>query len=133
MTAINEIAPVGMPAVPNASLRYSSSGEAPPGNNGQSAFRRPRYGKPDEDASQNVDVPFSPATGTPNACSGFAAAMAGFSQILRGGTYLGNGSHKQEIALAEANQDKDPFGYRREANEPMRPAADIAAIEQDAE
>ena len=133
VTAIYEITPIGSPAVLNTPLRYASPSEEPNGQNGELAFLRLRYKEPGDDTSQLVEVPISPAMGEPNAHSGFAAAMAGFGQILRGGTYLGNWSYMQAIALAEANRARDPFGYRHEAIKLMRLAASIAEIEQNSE
>ena len=133
VTAIYEITPIGSPAVRNAPLRYASSSEAPLGENEELAFLRLRYKEPGEDTSRLVEMPISPAMGAPNADSGFAAAMAGFGQILRGGTYLGDWSYMQAIAFAEANRGNDPFGYRHEAIKLMRLAASIAAIEKESE
>lgn len=44
----------------------------------------------------------------------FATAVAGFAQILRGGTYTSNFSYDDVIKLATAGKGKDEFGYRNE-------------------
>ncbi len=44
----------------------------------------------------------------------FAAAVAGFGQILRGGKYTGDFSYPEVLALARGARGADPFGYRGE-------------------
>ena len=44
----------------------------------------------------------------------FAAAVAAFGQILRGGRYTGDYSYDDVIALARNARGEDPFGYRNE-------------------
>ncbi|MEL6235626.1 MAG: YfbK domain-containing protein, partial [Pseudomonadota bacterium] len=44
----------------------------------------------------------------------FAAAVAGFGQLLKGGRYLGDWSYAEALALARANLGEDPFGHRAE-------------------
>ena len=52
----------------------------------------------------------------------FAAAMAGFGQLLRGSVYLGDWGWDQAIDLALSARGEDPFGYRIEAVNLMRMA-----------
>ena len=58
--------------------------------------------------------------------AGFAAAIAGFGQLLRGSTYLGDWGWDDAIALANANRGEDPFGYRAEAVQLMRLAQSLS-------
>ena len=44
----------------------------------------------------------------------FAAAVAGFAQLLRGGKYMGDFDYGDVIALARSSKGEDPFGYRAE-------------------
>ena len=44
----------------------------------------------------------------------FAAAVAGFAQLLRGGRYTRNYGYGDVIAAARAARGEDPFGYRAE-------------------
>ena len=111
-------------------MRDASSGETPFGTNGEPALLCLLCREPGEDASQIVEAPISLAMRAPNAESGFAAAMAGFGQILWGGIYFGDEPRMQAIALAEADRGNDPFGSRHEATKQMRMAANIAALEQ---
>lgn len=57
----------------------------------------------------------------------FAAAIAGFGQLLQGGYYTGNWGWDQAIALATENRGDDPFGYRSEAVALMRRAQSLSA------
>ncbi len=115
VTAIYEITPVGSPAVLNDPLRYADPGQLSEGGDGELAFLRLRYKEPGEDESRLIELPITPRTGTANADTRFAIAVAGFGEILRGSRYLGDWSYQDAIALAEANTGDDRFGYRREA------------------
>ena len=44
----------------------------------------------------------------------FAASVAAFGQLLRGGTHLGTFGWEQMVALAASSQGQDRFGYRGE-------------------
>ena len=59
--------------------------------------------------------------------TGFAAAIAGFGQLLRGGAYLGDWGWDEAIALAQANRGEDAYGYRTEAVQLMRLAQSLSA------
>ena len=57
----------------------------------------------------------------------FAAAVAGFGQLLTGSTYLGDWGWDQAIALALEGRGEDAFGYRSEAVSLMRLAKALSA------
>ena len=44
----------------------------------------------------------------------FAAAVAGFGQLLRGGRHTGNFGYDDVLALARGARGADPHGYRGE-------------------
>ena len=44
----------------------------------------------------------------------FAAAVAAFGQILRGGTYVGNFDYSDVVQLARSARGEDKYGYRNE-------------------
>ena len=115
VTAIYEVTPVGSPAVLNDPLRYADPGQTSEGGDGELAFLRLRYKEPGEDESRLIELPITTGTGTANADTRFAIAVAGFGEILRGSRYLRDWSYQDAIALAEANTGDDRFGYRREA------------------
>ena len=56
----------------------------------------------------------------------FAAAIAGFGQLLRGGTYIGDWSYSDAITLATQTKGDDPYGYRAEAIQLMRLAQSLS-------
>jgi len=131
VTAIYEVTPVGSPAVLHDALRYVSRVEETPraageGRAGELAFLRLRYKEPGEDASRLIELPIVRDAGSGGSERGFAAAIAGFGQLLRGGVYTGTWSFADAIALAEANTGDDRFGYRREAVTLMRLAESLA-------
>ena len=126
VTAIYEITPVGSPAILSGPLRYAAPAETRPDIDGELAFLRVRYKQPGQDTSQLLELAIRPSMGDFSPDVAFAAAVAGFGQILRGGTYLSNWSYADAIALAEANRGHDPFGYRSEAVSLMRLAESLS-------
>ena len=44
----------------------------------------------------------------------FAAAVAGFGQLLRGGKYTADFGYPEVLTLARGARGDDPFGYRGE-------------------
>ncbi|WP_172299472.1 VWA domain-containing protein [Pseudoruegeria sp. HB172150] len=127
VTAIYEITPVGSPAVLNDPLRYGASSVAPAASDdGELAFLRMRYKAPGEDASQLIEVPITEGMGTVTPDTRFAAAIAGFGQLLKDSAYTGDWSYEYAIDLANSAIGEDPFGYRRQAVELMRLAKSLS-------
>lgn len=125
VTALYEITPVGSPARLTDPLRYAAE-DAPAGEPGELGFLRLRYKAPGEADSQLIETPITADTGAGDDAR-FAASIAGFGQLLRGSDYLGDWSHDDAIALANAARGDDPFGYRTEAVQLMRLAASLSA------
>lgn len=132
VTAIYEVTPAGSPAVLHDALRYEAPAADPPatarGATGfnELAFLRLRYKEPGEDTSHLVELPVARGTGDATSDTRFAAAIAGFGQLLTRGAYTGDWSYADAIALAEANTGNDRFGYRREAVTLMRLAESLS-------
>ena len=122
VTAIYEITPVGSPARLSDPLRYRA--EEVSGTSDEFGYLRLRYKAPGAAASQRIGQPITPDL-VPSPEAGFAAAVAGFGQLLRGSDYLGNWSWDDAIALADANRGPDPYGYRAEAVQLMRLAQSL--------
>ena len=83
------------------------------------AFLKIRYKLPDAHLSTLVTQPVTVANyfDTVNTAPRdvrFAAAVAAFGELLRGGRYTGDYGHKEVIALANDALGDDRFGYRRE-------------------
>ncbi len=125
VTAIYEVTPVGSPAVLNDPLRFAPQPSADTGSD-ELAFLRLRYKVPGEDTSQLIELPVVPGMGRVDEDVRFAAAIAGFGQLLKNGAYTGDWTYADALSLAEANAGDDPFGYRREAMTLMRLAQSLA-------
>jgi Ca-activated chloride channel homolog len=125
VTAIYEVTAPGSDALLNDPLRYGSAA-ATEGADGELGFLRLRWKAPGEEASTLVETPI---TGTEGASTEtrFAAAIAGFGQLLQGSVYLGDWGWDQAIELALANRGEDAFGYRIEAVNLMRLAQSLSA------
>ncbi len=123
VTAIYEVTAPGSDALLNDPLRY---GAAPAeGTAGELGFLRLRWKAPGEGQSTLVETPI---TGKEPASTEtrFAAAIAGFGQLLQGSVYLGDWGWDQAIDLAVQNRGEDPFGYRIEAVNLMRLAQSLS-------
>ena len=122
VTALYEITPVGSPAELNSPLRYDTA-DTDSGQSDELAFLRLRYKAPGEDQSNLIETPISASDASD---AGFAAAMAGFGQLLRNSDYTGNWSYSDAIALANSTKGDDPYGYRAEAIQLMRLAQSLS-------
>tara|TARA_R110002094_G_scaffold43068_2_gene55225 strand:- start:176 stop:2158 length:1983 start_codon:yes stop_codon:yes gene_type:complete len=123
VTALYEVTPVGSPARLSDPLRYGAV-DSVANTNDELGFLRLRYKAPGSDNSQLIEAPIN--VGTTQADAGFASAIAGFGQLLRGSPYVGDWSYADAIALANATKGDDPFGYRAEAIQLMRLAASLS-------
>ncbi|QFT91285.1 von Willebrand factor [Roseovarius sp. THAF9] len=124
VTALYEITPVGSPAQMSDPLRYGEA-EAVSGEADELGYFKLRYKAPGEDESQLIEQPIVEG-GEAGAEARFAAAIAGFGQLLRGETYLGDWGYTEAIALANGAKEEDPFGYRAEAVQLMRLAESLS-------
>ncbi|WP_128515452.1 vWA domain-containing protein [Tabrizicola thermarum] len=124
VTAIYEVTAPGSEALLNDPLRYGAA-PATEAAEGELGYLRLRWKAPGATASTLVETPITgrePATTETR----FAAAIAGFGQLLRGSVYLGDWGWDQAIDLALANRGEDPFGYRIEAVNLMRLAKSLS-------
>jgi Ca-activated chloride channel family protein len=126
VTAIYEVTPVGSPATLVAPLRYAADDGAEIEYSDELGFISLRWKEPGADESQLVDFPIAAAVADPGSDAQFAAAIAGFGQLLRNGDFLGDWGYAEAIALANANRGADEFGYRTEAVQLMRLAQSLA-------
>jgi Ca-activated chloride channel family protein len=124
VTALYEITPVGSPARLTDPLRYAAAPEGGPAT--EAGWLRLRYKAPGETVSALIEAAI-PVQGTDaDEDARFAAAIAGFAQLLTGGRYLRGWGWDQAVALAEGARGADPFGYRAEAVRLMQVAQGIA-------
>ncbi len=122
VTALYEITPVGSPARLTDPLRYGEAELASDAS--ELGFLKLRYKRPGEAQSELIEQPIVPG-GQANAEMQFAAAIAGFAQLLRGNQYLGDWGYNDAIALANEARGVDAFGYRAEAVQLMRLAQSL--------
>jgi Ca-activated chloride channel family protein len=125
VTAIYEITPVGSPAQLSDPLRYQAAQTA--SDSDELGFLRLRYKRPGEAESRLIETAIPVLDrAQPNQEASFAASIAGFGQLLRDNTYLGDWGWDDAIALANQNRGDDPFGYRTEAVQLMRLAQSLS-------
>src|SRR5688572_21850980 len=119
VTALYEVIPVGKAGLVDP-LRYApqlpAASAARAGT--ELANVKLRYKKPESDTSELLEYPIAKgsvmAADKLSADFRFAASVAAFGQILRGGKYVGNFSYDDVARLARGALDEDPEGYRRE-------------------
>lgn len=122
VTAIYEVTPKDSPARLTEPLRYQADEVA--STSDELGYLRLRYKVPGAATSQLIEQPITPDL-APSPEAGFAAAIAGFGQLLRGSDYLGDWSWDDAIALANAYRGDDLYGYRAEAVQLMRLAQSL--------
>lgn len=120
VTALYEITPKGNAGLVDP-LRYGSSLEAerrPISVSAELAFVKLRYKLPDAERSELMSIPVRRDTERAIAQTSpefrFAASVAGFGQILRGGKYTGSWKFADARNLAASSMGADRFGYRGE-------------------
>jgi Ca-activated chloride channel family protein len=124
VTAIYEITAPGSDALLNDPLRYGTTTIEV--TDGELGFLRLRWKAPGEDTSTLIETPITGTEAATNETR-FAAAIAGFGQLLQGSVYLGDWGWDEAIALAGSARGDDPYGYRVEAVNLMRLAQSLSA------
>jgi Ca-activated chloride channel family protein len=116
VTALYEVVPVGSKGRVDP-LRYGSKADQAAGK-GELANVRLRYKKPGSDSSQLLEYPLRRDSVVSDdklsADFRFAASVAAFGQLLRGGKYLGDYNYGDVTTLANSALAGDRDGYRRE-------------------
>jgi Ca-activated chloride channel family protein len=99
-------------------LRYGSSESKRRAKGAELAFVRLRHKAPGGDTSRLLEQPVLRKDATTIERAGtelrFAASVAAFGQLLKGGDYLGDYGYDDVIALATAARGPDAYGYRSE-------------------
>ena len=128
VTALYEITPVGSAAVSVDEPRYGGNKPAAgrAGSRNEYGFLKIRYKLPNEDTSSLVTQPIPLETrGLPTIVQrevDFSTAVAGFAQLLKGGTYTGKVGYDEVIEQAQSAKGEDRNGYRGEFIELVRKA-----------
>jgi Ca-activated chloride channel family protein len=126
VTALYEIVPVGGPRV-LGDLRYSPPVRRPAGTGGEYGFVKIRYKLPKSDVSRLISAPIGRSAEALRFADAprdarFAAGVAAFAELLRGGRYSGSMSYDDVLAIVGGARGEDPFGYRSELIELVRAA-----------
>lgn len=119
VTALYEVVLAGSGGEHVDPLRYPAQVQHKSERGNELAFLRLRYKAPDSDISQLIETPIAVTDRKPDLAATseryrFAAAVAGFGQLLRGGKYTGTFNYGDVLTVARAARGADPFGYRGE-------------------
>ncbi len=118
VTALYEIALLGSGGERLPALRYEARTDELRPHTNELAFLRLRYKQPDSDTSKRLEYPILRETiidtDNTDARYRFAAAVAAFGQLLRGGQYMQDFGFEEVLQLARSARGEDAFGYRGE-------------------
>ena len=125
VTALYEIVAVGGPRTID-DLRYSAQTKAVIGS-GEYGFVKIRYKLPKSSASKLITTPIDRRDEVESFVAApqdarFAAAVAGFAEMLRGGKYSGSMTYDDVLRIASGAKGRDEFGYRSEFVQLVRSA-----------
>ncbi|MEM9278335.1 MAG: VWA domain-containing protein, partial [Pseudomonadota bacterium] len=134
VTALYELTPANSDARLVDDLRYGNNRVEFAADASEYGFMKIRYKLPDSDTStlitQAIDVGHEvQSVDAASTDSRFAASVAAFGQILRGGQYTRSYRYDDVIALARSGKGEDEFGYRAEFINLVRLAKSAAALQ----
>ncbi len=141
VTALYEFRPSSATGALIEPLRYQTEAKSDTGDKtvtgyktGEIAFLKIRYKLPDEDVSKLITTPIGADAVKAEISEAsndtrFAAAVAGFGEILKGGKYTGSYSLDDVLALAASARGNDPYNYRGSFLELVRLAKSAGAME----
>lgn len=130
VTALYEITPVGSAAARLPALRYGAPAQAQgPLHAGELAQLRLRYKLLGQERSRLLQstIATAAATARPSADLRFAAAVAAYADLLRGGTHIDGWDWSQVADAARAATGEDRSGDRHEFVELLAAAQRLAA------
>lgn len=126
VTAIYEITPVGAAPMMDMGRYEKPDATTQTPFAGEYAFLKLRYKRPGESRSLLIETPVPVEQPKAEAWqaqeTGFAVAVAGAAQLLRGSQYTGEWNLDDAIALAQKNKGDDAYGYRSEFIQLLRQA-----------
>ncbi|MCE2515872.1 MAG: von Willebrand factor type A domain-containing protein [Acidobacteria bacterium] len=132
VTAIYEITPVGSGGERVPPLRYESQKKSgPSAGSNEYAFVKIRYKLPESDTSTLISQAVTAANEHQRIEQApldvrFAAAVAGFGQLLRESAYTEKFDYDEVIELAQGARGEDRFGYRSQFLQLVRLARSAA-------
>ncbi|MDT9600641.1 vWA domain-containing protein [Sphingosinicella rhizophila] len=128
VTALYEIVPVGGPRA-MGDRRYAAPARvaAQPGRASEYGFVKIRYKLPKSDTSRLISTPIDRASEFGRFADAprdarFAAGVAAFAELLRGGRHSGAMGYDDVLRLVMAARGPDPYGYRTELVQLVRAA-----------
>ena len=101
-------------------LRYENQAKVEDSKGNELGFVRLRYKQPKESSSRLIELPLlremiaDAAQTTASKNLRFAAGVAAFGKILKGGKYMGDFDYDKVTELARGARGDDRFGYRAE-------------------
>lgn len=138
VTALYEITPAGAKTRLVDGLRYQKKAAgakvaSEAGTAGEFAFLKIRYKQPKGTKSTLITTPVTAANEVAEVAAAstdarFAAAVAAFGQLLKGGRYTGEYTYDDVIKLALGAKGVDEFGHRAEFVNLVRAAKTAAAL-----
>lgn len=135
VTALYEIVPVGGPRTMD-DLRYARPAPATaaaPAQASEYGFVKIRYKLPKSDRSNLIATPIDRRAAFARFADApldarFAAGVAAFAELLRGGRYSGSMTYDDVLGIVSAARGADEFGYRTELVQLVRAAKTAGAI-----
>lgn len=133
VTALYEITPAGSGADRLPALRYGGKQVAAGASTEEVAHVRLRYKLPGQDSSRLIETPIARTSLTmkPSDAFRFAAAVAAYADLLRGGRRI-DGWNWDDVALAaRAASGRDPHGLKAEFVGMVDQAKRLVAVRSD--
>ena len=126
VTALYEIVPVGGPRT-MSDLRYSVPAKTAASRGSEYGYVKIRYKLPKSSTSRLISTPIDRREEVASFAAApqdgrFAAAVAGFAEMLRGGKYSGSLTYDDVLRIANGSKGRDEFGYRSEFVQMVRAA-----------
>jgi Ca-activated chloride channel family protein len=128
VTALYEIVPIGGPrAIGDRRYAAPAALRRPVGQGSEYGFVKIRYKLPKSDTSRLISTPIDRASEVGRFADAprdarFAAGVAAFAELLRGGRYSGSMGYDDVLRIVSAARGEDAFGYRSELIQLIRAA-----------
>ncbi len=134
VTALYEIVPVGGPRA-IGDRRYSpAAGRRIAAASAEYGFVKIRYKLPKSSTSRLISTPIDRSSEVRRFAEApsdarFAAGVAAFAELLRGGRYAGSMTYEDVLGLVSSARGEDPFGYRSELIQLVRAAGSAPSLQ----
>ncbi|HLL31330.1 MAG TPA: YfbK domain-containing protein, partial [Allosphingosinicella sp.] len=127
VTALYEIVPVGGPRA-IGDRRYAAPAAGRSVASSEYGFVKIRYKLPKSSASRLISTPIDRSSEVRSFAEAprdarFAAGVAAFAELLRGGRYAGSMGYDEVLQVVSTARGEDPFGYRSELIRLVRAAS----------